>query len=107
VLEFIPPEKYDLWHDRATFHFLTTPENQKKYIQIAYKALKDNGYLLLATFSNNGPDKCSGLQVQQYSEDSLIALLLAYFKRIKCIRQEHPTPFNPIQQFLFCSFKKI
>ncbi|MGH2645066.1 MAG: SAM-dependent methyltransferase, partial [Chitinophagaceae bacterium] len=42
VLEFIPPEKYDLWHDRATFHFLTTPENQKKYIQIAYKALKDN-----------------------------------------------------------------
>lgn len=107
MLDFKADRLYDLWHDRATFHFLTNPEDQEKYIQIAYKAIKDTGFLLLAAFSNNGPDKCSGLHVQQYSEDSMISLFEPRFKKIKWVRQEHLTPFNTIQQFLFCSFKKM
>ena len=107
MLDFEADQQYDLWHDRATFHFLTNPKDQEKYTQIAYKAIKDNGFLLLAAFSDNGPDKCSGLHVQRYSEDSMISLFEPHFKKIKCRQQEHPTPFNTIQQFLFCSFKRI
>lgn len=106
VLKFNPDQQYDLWHDRAAFHFLTNTPNKETYIQTAHKAIKDNGYLLLGTFSNNGPDKCSGLPVQQYSEESLTSLLEPYFKKLKCIRQKHPTPFRTTQDFLFCIFKK-
>lgn len=107
ILDFRPAQQYDLWHDRAAFHFITKADDQKKYVQIVRNAIKENGFLLLGTFSNNGPDKCSGLPVQQYSEDKMTLLLAPYFKKVKCIRQEHPTPFHTVQEFLFCSFKRI
>lgn len=107
ILDFKPAQQYDVWHDRAAFHFLTHREDQKRYIQIVHHALRDNGYLLLAPFSDAGPDKCSGLPVQQYSEESMEKLLNPYFKKVKCIRQEHATPFNTMQSFLFCSFKRL
>ena len=107
VTEFIPPVQFDFWHDRAAFHFLTTEEAVNQYVSIAERGIKENGYLVLGTFSENGPTKCSGLEIQQYNETSMSKRFEVAFKRIKCITENHTTPFNTIQNFLFCSFKKI
>ena len=107
VTEFTPMDSYDFWHDRATFHFLTTTEEIEKYISIAAKAVKENGKMLIGTFSENGPEQCSGLQVKQYNEETLVSLIRNWFTKIRCIHTDHITPFNSVQNFLFCSFKKI
>jgi len=106
VTAFEPPVQFDFWHDRAAFHFLTTEENIYKYISIAEDAIKKNGCLILGTFSENGPQKCSGLAINQYSEASMSARFEVAFDRIKCIEEEHTTPNNTTQNFLFCSFIK-
>lgn len=106
VTEFEPPVQFDFWHDRAAFHFLTNEEKIYKYVSIAEDAIKKDGYLMLATFSENGPTKCSGLDILQYSEASMSARFEIAFDRIKCIHEEHKTPSNTTQNFLFCSFKR-
>ncbi|MBA4198940.1 MAG: SAM-dependent methyltransferase [Chitinophaga sp.] len=106
VTEFEPPVQYDFWHDRAAFHFLTSNDAINKYVAIAEEAISDKGYLVLGTFSENGPEKCSGLQIQQYNEASMSARFEIAFYRIKCITEDHTTPFNTVQDFLFCSFQK-
>lgn len=106
VTEFELPVQFDFWHDRAAFHFLTTEDKIYKYVSIAEDAIKKDGYLILGTFSENGPKKCSGLEIRQYSEASMLARFEIAFDRIKCIEEDHTTPFNTIQNFLFCSFKK-
>jgi 2-polyprenyl-3-methyl-5-hydroxy-6-metoxy-1,4-benzoquinol methylase len=106
VTEFKPSVKFDLWHDRAAFHFLTTEDKIYKYVSAAEDTIKKNGYLVLGTFSENGPRKCSGLDVKQYSEASMSARFEVSFERIKCINEDHKTPFNTVQSFLFCSFQK-
>ena len=104
VREFNPDTKFDVWHDRATFHFLTTTTQIKKYIETASKYVI--GFLTIATFSDNGPDKCSGLQIKKYSEKTLTSALKKKFDKIRCITEDHITPFKTIQNFLFCSFKR-
>jgi len=104
VTEFHPQQTYDLWHDRATFHFLTTPEQINQYISTASEAVK--GFLTIGTFSDKGPEKCSGLPVKQYTEDQLTDELETGFDKIRCITEDHITPFHTKQNFLFCSFKK-
>lgn len=106
ITEYEPKIKFDLWHDRAAFHFLTSEENINKYVSIAENAVKNDGYLILGTFSENGPKKCSGLEIQQYNETSMSARFEVKFDRIKCITEDHTTPFNTVQNFLFCSFRK-
>lgn len=106
VTEFVPKKKYDFWHDRAAFHFLTDEKLADKYVEIANNGIKENGVLILGTFSEKGPKKCSGLEIKQYSEASMSAKFEGYFERIKCISEDHLTPFNTVQNFLFCSFKK-
>lgn len=106
VTEFEPEVSFDFWHDRAAFHFLTTEEKIYHYVSIAENAIKQNGYLILGTFSENGPAKCSGLEIKQYSEASMSARFEIAFDRIKCIQEDHLTPFNTVQNFLFCSFRK-
>lgn len=106
VVEFKPLQKFDAWHDRATFHFLTTPEQIERYIEIAAQSLKDNGFMAIGTFSENGPTKCSGLTIKQYTEQQMEKTLTYYFKKIRCITENHLTPFHTIQNFLFCSFKR-
>ena len=106
IMEFVPETTYDFWHDRAAFHFLTTEEQVEIYFKIAARAISPNGKLVIGTFSENGPSKCSGLPVKQYSEKSLTATLKKHFQKIKCIYSDHITPFHTVQQFLFCSFKK-
>lgn len=95
---------FDVWHDRAAFHFLTTEEQIGKYLEAARKSV--TGYMAIGTFSTTGPEKCSGLQIKQYDERSLINQLNNGFKKIKCITEDHVTPFDTIQNFLFCSFKR-
>lgn len=104
ITEFKPMTTYDVWHDRATFHFLTTEGEIQKYIDTASKSVK--GYMTIGTFSENGPEKCSGLSVKQYSEDTLQRVLDKEFDKLKCITEDHVTPFNTKQNFLFCSFKR-
>lgn len=104
VTDFKPEVKFDFWHDRAAFHFLTGEEKIDKYVNIAGNNIKQNGYLILGTFSEGGPEKCSGLEIKQYSGTSMSNRFEKKFKRIKCILEEHQTPFNTTQHFLFCSF---
>lgn len=107
ITTYIPDRQFDCWHDRATFHFLITQQQVRRYLAIANKALTASGKIILGTFSENGPDMCSDLPVKQYSETALVSLIKKWFKKIKCIHTDHVTPFNTIQNFLFCSFKKI
>jgi len=106
VTTFNPAGEYDLWHDRATFHFLTTQPQVATYLSIARRAVHPGGYAVIGTFSDNGPSSCSGLPVRQYSEQALTQELDNGFQKIKCIIEDHRTPFNTLQNFLFCSFKR-
>ena len=105
ITAFEPSETYDIWHDRAAFHFLTTPEQVNTYIDIAGKNI--SGFMVLGTFSKDGPSKCSGLDIRQYDEKSLVEKFNEKFEKIKCITEDHTTPFGTTQNFVFCSFKKL
>jgi len=106
ITAFKPTAKFDFWHDRAAFHFLTTEDKICKYISIAETAIKKDGFLVIGTFSESGPKKCSGLEIKRYSEAAMQARFENAFNKIKCIREDHTTPFNTLQNFLFCGFKK-
>lgn len=103
ITHFEPATSYACWHDRAAFHFLTTREQVEKYIAIARQCVKE--YLIIGTFSHDGPKKCSGLDIQQYNEAELQEVLAKGFTKINCVTEDHLTPFNTKQHFLFCSFK--
>lgn len=106
VNEFEPTEKFDFWHDRAAFHFLTTAPEIEHYYSIIKKSTQKNAVAIIGTFSETGPDFCSGLAVKKYNETTLSGLLQQDFKKQKCITEDHLTPFNSKQNFLFCSFLK-
>ena len=103
---FKPEEKYDLWHDRAAFHFLTDEYEIINYINTAQNSMSENGVLVIGTFSEQGPKKCSGIEIKQYSEKAMTDILQKYFEKVKCITVDHETPSHSIQNFVFCSFKK-
>jgi 2-polyprenyl-3-methyl-5-hydroxy-6-metoxy-1,4-benzoquinol methylase len=107
IIDFNPVEKYDFWHDRAAFHFLTDENEILNYIKTAYNGINENGNLVIGTFSNNGPKKCSGIEIKQYSEFELEEKFKLYFNKIKCFNMDHKTPFDTIQNFVFCSFSPI
>lgn len=106
IVDFTPAVSFDLWHDRAAFHFLTSENKIAKYVSIAKESIAQDGYLLVGTFSEKGPKKCSGLNIMRYSEASMSARFDPSFSRIKCLQENHTTPFKTVQNFLFCSFKK-
>lgn len=104
ITEFKPTEQYAIWHDRAAFHFLTNPEQITNYVDTATKAV--TGYLVIGTFSENGPKRCSGLDITQYNQEKLQATFAKGFDQLECLTEDHTTPFNTTQNFIFCSFKK-
>lgn len=106
IIKFEPPVQFDLWNDRAAFHFLTKEDSINKYVSIAEAAIKKNGYMVIGTFSHNGPEKCSGLEIKQYSETSMSERFGITFDRITCLHENHTTPNKNVQHFLFCSFRK-
>jgi 2-polyprenyl-3-methyl-5-hydroxy-6-metoxy-1,4-benzoquinol methylase len=107
IIDYQPDVVFDFWHDRAAFHFLTTEAQIIRYLSIASSTIKPKGFLVLGTFSENGPTKCSGLDIKQYSEASMSKLFEKDFERIKCVEENHTTPFNTVQNFVFCSFQKL
>lgn len=107
VTTFKPKEKYDFWHDRAAFHFLTNEAEISKYIEMAAQNVNPTGVLVIGTFSDQGPKNCSGIEIKQYSETSMTRRLQEFFEKIKCITIDHLTPFNTTQNFVFCSFRKL
>ena len=104
---FKSSETYDFWHDRAAFHFLTKAEEISSYIKNLNKNLTSSGKLVIGTFSENGPQKCSGIKITRYSEKKMTETFQNYFKKIDCLIIDHKTPFNTTQNFIFCSFKKM
>lgn len=106
IIMFQPAILYDVWHDRATFHFLKQPAQINAYVSIAQQAVKKNGALIIATFSAEGPEKCSGLTVQRYNEETLTETFHHAFEKVTCRRENHITPFGTTQNFLFCRFQR-
>lgn len=104
ITEFQPTSTFDFWHDRATFHFLTNQADRAKYLNIANQYI--NQFFVLGTFSEEGPMKCSGLEIQQYNEEALGELFSAHFDLVSCQKENHTTPFDTVQNFIFCRFKK-
>ena len=106
INNFNPTKKYDLWHDRAAFHFLKDSVEIDNYVKLVKSSLHNQGNLIIATFSENGPLKCSGLEVSRYSENSISDLFNDDFELIKSQKSIHKTPFSTSQEFLFSKFKK-
>lgn len=102
----LPQNTYDIWHDRAVFHFLTTPEEREAYVKTVLQALKPGGFIIVATFAEDGPEKCSGLPVMRYSVDGLHAEFGAPFLLMQQEQEEHHTPFGTIQKFIYCLCRK-
>jgi ubiquinone/menaquinone biosynthesis C-methylase UbiE len=106
ITQFKPTKKYKLWHDRATFHFLTELDQVQRYLEIAHDSLEVGGYLIISTFSKSGPEKCSGLNISQYSQEDLKKLFGRFFSNIKCLENTHETPWGAKQDFVYCGFRK-
>lgn len=104
---FQPKLRYKLWHDRATFHFLTKIEQVEKYLEVAHQAIDQDGFLIVSTFSKSGPNKCSGLEICQYSDKELKEIFGKYFSNVRCFEDNHQTPWNAVQNFVYCGFKRL
>lgn len=105
--EFKADEKYDFWHDRAAFHFLNRDSEVENYIDTVQQSMNPKGILIIGTFSTNGPKKCSGIDIRQYSEASMVEQLKKYFQKVKCFTIDHITPSGAAQNYIFCSFRKL
>ncbi len=99
--------QYDLWHDRAVFHFITDVHERNKYLKLLNNCVKKDGHVIIGAFAEDGPLKCSGLEVHRYSVSELAELLKENFELIDGFKEIHNTPFKTEQTFTFCSFKKI
>lgn len=98
----LPNFAFDIWHDRAVFHFLTRQEDREAYLNCVRKSLKSSGHAIIATFSPNGPRSCSGLPVSRYGAVSLQEQFGADFHLVKSATVIHRTPAGGIQEFLYC-----
>jgi cyclopropane fatty-acyl-phospholipid synthase-like methyltransferase len=105
ITQFKTDEQYDVWIDRAAFHFLREDEQIKYYTNLTKHYVSENGYLLISTFSNHGPNKCSGLDVKQYNKEDLTKLFEDNYNRERCIFEDHITPSKATQNFIYCLFK--
>jgi SAM-dependent methyltransferase len=101
------PDRYDLWHDRAVFHFLTDEADRRKYIDLVMRSLKVGGHIIVASFGLEGPQKCSGLDVVRYSPDTMHDEFGNSFELIKSIGEIHQTPFGTTQDFVYCHCRKL
>jgi 2-polyprenyl-3-methyl-5-hydroxy-6-metoxy-1,4-benzoquinol methylase len=98
----LEPFAYDIWHDRAVFHFLTAPEHRMAYVRNAARAVKPGGHVIVSTFGPEGPAKCSGLDVMRYDAESLHNEFGRRFRLVESSAELHQTPFGKSQQFLYC-----
>ncbi len=96
----------DIWHDRATFHFLTDAQDRQRYLQHLYETLKPHGTAIIATFSPRGPDACSGLPVVRYSPEALAEDLGGEFTLVDSRLHDHVTPWGAVQPFQYSRFTR-
>jgi 2-polyprenyl-3-methyl-5-hydroxy-6-metoxy-1,4-benzoquinol methylase len=101
----LPTQTYDVWHDRAVFHFLTAPGLRAAYVRQVARSVKAGGHVIVATFGPQGPEQCSGLDVVRYDADSLHGEFGSHFRLIESATENHQTPFGTTQQFLYCFCK--
>lgn len=102
-----PEASFDLWHDRAVFHFLTAPGDRAAYRDRMRTALKPGGFLVMACFAPEGPERCSGLPVRRYDAEGLAAELGPGFELLEAGAESHPTPFGTTQAFTVARFRRI
>ena len=107
VLNLNLEQTFDIWHDRAVFHFITEMEDVEKYISLCNKYIGKGGKLIIGTFAEDGPIKCSGLEIKRYSINNLKELFKQNFEFIEGFKKLHSTPFDTEQSFTFCVFKKL
>lgn len=105
ITEWQPSRRYDVWHDRAVFHFLTAPEQREAYRRALLAGVSPGGLVIMATFALDGPERCSGLPVRRYDPAGLAAELGAAFRLIEGWREEHVTPWGSRQSFNWCAFR--
>ncbi len=98
----LPPRRFDLWHDRAVFHFLTDPAQRDAYVATVLRAVKPGGHVIVAAFAEDGPERCSGLPVMRYGANALHAQFGARFELLEHSREAHHTPTGVVQQFVYC-----
>lgn len=103
VMAFQAPHPFDLWHDRAVFHFLTSEEEQQRYRDALLHTLVPGGHLILATFAVGGPDRCSGLEVAQYNTERILTLFGEDFEPVRMFEETHLTPGRMAQRFAYFS----
>jgi SAM-dependent methyltransferase len=103
----LPPARFDLWHDRAVFHFLTEAEQRARYVALCARSLRVGGFALVATFAADGPEKCSGLPVCRYAAEALAAEFGAGFETLAHSRELHHTPFDTTQSFTYLLLRRI
>lgn len=101
----LPDASYDVWHDRAVFHFLTRPDSRAAYVERAVRALKPGGHVVMATFGPHGPLKCSGLEIVRYDAAALHREMGSAFRLVDRSTELHHTPFGTAQEFLYCVFQ--
>ena len=106
VLEWVPERSYDLWHDRAVFHFLNEPDDQMRYVDVAATALRAGATLVLGAFAQDGPTHCSGLDVQRFRPDDLERVFASGFTLERSEREEHVTPDGTIQSFIWVVLRR-
>jgi ubiquinone/menaquinone biosynthesis C-methylase UbiE len=102
----LPHQFYDVWHDRAVFHFLTKAEDRQKYVEAVRYSVRQGGHVIVATFAPDGPERCSGLDVVRYSEDTLHNEFGDEFEVVDSTRETHHTPFGTDQKFVYCYCRK-
>ncbi len=100
----LPNQKFDIWHDRAVFHFLTDPSDRAAYVGQVLKSVKPGAHLIVATFAPDGPEQCSGLPVAKYSPEKLHQEFGASFDLLEHMSEVHTTPWGSEQKFVYCHF---
>jgi ubiquinone/menaquinone biosynthesis C-methylase UbiE len=103
----LPARRYDIWHDRAVFHFLTTPEQRETYVQTVFRSVKPGGHVIVATFAEDGPLQCSGLPVMRYRPDELHDEFGAAFTLLDHRKEQHRTPSGSVQRFVYCYCRRV
>ena len=96
------PGTFDVWHDRAVFHFLTRADDRARYVETVRRAVRPHGHVIIATFGPSGPTRCSGLDVMRYSPEQLHGEFGTSFRLVEHTEESHQTPFGTEQQFIYC-----
>jgi SAM-dependent methyltransferase len=107
VTAWEPSQIYDVWHDRAAFHFLTDPKDRAAYAERVLQAVCPGGYVIIGTFALDGPERCSGLPIVRHDAASLSATLGPSFKLIESRNHAHQTPMGTVQRFQFSRFRRL